>query len=382
MTSWVVLFSTVCQLSLGQVAIYGATVRRREEWLPEALGTLLAFTLWLTVGGWFVAGALFAITRGRAFGNLGPGLLAIGFLSLPLLVWEVYGSSLLMALDKVTVYNRAQWFGRSTTLCLVLLTWWARGGVAGVLMATVVGQGVLVAFLLRHLVRRSGGRLAANRRTATELFRGGLKLHANFVGAALMASGTVLIINRYLGLTLTGEYQAAAALINVLFVVPQAVSMVLYGEVASSGPEAAWARQRHVILGTLGAMLVIGVASYLIAPYALPLVIGVKFPASVEIFRGLLFGLPGMTLASVMSAQWIGRGLFLQMSFLTVSLGALCVVGSLLLVPRWGVEGAVWAVVGANLAAAAIQLGMMARCERSYRRARVGGPVSPSVEAL
>ena len=56
-----------------------------------------------------------------------------------------------------------------------------------------------------------------------------------------------------------------------------------------------------------------------------------------------------MTFANLMASQWIGRGLFKSASGLTLLVGALNIVGNRLLIPTYGLEGAVWATLGSYL---------------------------------
>ncbi|HXH38466.1 MAG TPA: hypothetical protein VNN08_07550, partial [Thermoanaerobaculia bacterium] len=67
-TAWGLLFATFGALSLGQVAIHRATVRRGEAWLGETMGTLLVFDAVVTVACWVVAAVIYWVTAGRTFG--------------------------------------------------------------------------------------------------------------------------------------------------------------------------------------------------------------------------------------------------------------------------------------------------------------------------
>src|SRR5260221_744799 len=128
-TTWAMLFATMGSLSLGQGAVHRATVRRREPWLGDTMGTLLVFAGVVTLVAWAGAMVLYVATSGRTFGTTPPLALAVGFLMVPFLVWELYGGNLLTAIDRIGVYNRAQVAGRTPGIALMCLCWWLHLGV-------------------------------------------------------------------------------------------------------------------------------------------------------------------------------------------------------------------------------------------------------------
>ena len=80
--------------------------------------------------------------------------LLVGFLTLPFFIWEQYGSSLLMGLEQVRIYNRFQVVGRTIAVVVVfaLVGGLARvfGGSAGAALRTALAlaQGGEFGFVL------------------------------------------------------------------------------------------------------------------------------------------------------------------------------------------------------------------------------------------
>ena len=105
------------------------------------------------------------------------------------------------------------------------------------------------------------------------------------------------------------------------------------------------------------------------APLVMRLVGGREFLPAVPILRLLLLTTVGAAVSHVMASQWIGRGLFLQVSATSIVCGACAVVGSLLLVPRYGAIGAAWSTVGAYALGTVINLGLALVLELRWRRA-------------
>lgn len=366
-TTWVSLFSSFGYLSLGQVAIYRATQREVEQWLGPTLGSLLFLDLIITLVAWLVALYIYLLSGGVVFNHLSPVILVVGFIALPLMIWEQYGSALLMAIDHVTIYSRAQVIGRTVGLILILLAWFFNLSVPGVLFAILIAQTVVAFGGIRYLLTRTQNKIRLDRETIRQLLSGAIKLHPNYVGGFLVTSSSILIINYYLGPVETGYYQLAAQLVGVVAIIPQSASMVIYGKVAQLGPDAAWLYQRKFIAILMIGLVVIAGLSALLAPWIIPLMLGSKFSPVVEIFKILLLSMLSGALASAMSSQWIGRGLFSYMSAITVVLGMLSLLGNIVLVPQYGIYGAAWTAVGVYAFALLGQSLMVLKCELSFR---------------
>lgn len=369
-TTWVGLFSTVGHLSLGQVAIHRATELRQKVWLPSTLGSLLLLTTIITGFGWIIALGLYLFTGGTIFSQLAPEVLAVGFLALPFMIWEQYGSSLLMSVDRISIYNNAQLIGRTVGIMVLVCFLVLNLGMVGVLVAILTAQVIVAVAGVRYLFGCAQEPVRPDFQTIKGLLTGGLKLHLNAIGTFLILSVNVLIVSYYRGLAETGYYQLAAQLIGVLFIIPTAASMVLYGKVAQLGPDAAWAYQRQVLVFMSLGMVGIVVGAEIVGPPVILLVVGPSFASAVGVFQLLLLALVGMTFSAVMGPQWIGRGLFWQVALMTLALGVLNLIVSLLFVPNFGMYGAVWGILTIYTVSVFVNGGMAVYCEARLRRIR------------
>jgi O-antigen/teichoic acid export membrane protein len=345
--TWTLLFSTLGYLSLGQVANHRAMGKSTDEWLRPVLGVLIAMAAAVSVTGWAIAAALYALSDGRAFGEMPVYALLLGFATLPFLVWEQYGSWLLVAVGKISFYNRRQVVGRSLGVALiVVLVGFLGAGVAGALVALLIAEAVVAAAGWTYLRRLAPGRLGLDRALLRGMVADGFKLHFNAVGSFLFAEAAVLIVQSLRGPSETGPFQVAVQLLTVVFLIPQATAMVLFGEVTRLGPNRAWAANRRVLLVLSGFMALVSLAGFLLAPTLVPIVFGQDFKSAVPVFQILVLGVVGQTFSSVMGPQWLGRGLFWQSSLLTVALGVCNVVACTLLVHDYGMKGAAYSLLG------------------------------------
>jgi O-antigen/teichoic acid export membrane protein len=303
---------------------------------------LLALCVALTLGGWGLAASLYVLTRGTLFQNLSPSLLALALAPLPFAIWSDAGRYLLNALNGLAAVNVTQLIGAGSSFAgALLLVYLAGGGVAGALVAVSFGSLAVGALTLREVLRRrAGGRLRVQRTEALALLRGGLRLHLNAVGTYLFTQASVLVLNYYRSPAETGLYQMATQLFSISLVFSSAIGTVAFGVVARAGPDGAWPEHRRLLAQALGAVGVLALVAYALAPFGVRLVAGERFLPAVPLFRLLLPALVGATFSSVMASQWIGRGLFVQAAALTLAVGIASVTCDLLLVPRYGMHGA------------------------------------------
>jgi O-antigen/teichoic acid export membrane protein len=345
--TWAALFATLGYLSLGQVAIHRATGKPVEEWLRPTLSVLVAMTAVVTLTGWVVAAGIYVFSDGHAFGRMPGYALVLGFATLPFLIWEQYGSWVLVAVGKLSFYNRREVVGRTLGVVLIVVfVGLAGAGVAGALVALLIAQAVIAGAGVGYLSRLAGGRLHPDWSMLRGMVLDGLKLHFNAVGTFLFAEAAVLTVQAIRGPAETGPFQVAVQLMTVAILIPQAASMSLFGEVARLGANGAWPATRRVLVTLTAVMAGVGAVAYFLAPVVVPLLFGDDFRSAVPVFQILVLGIVGQTFSSVMASQWIGRGLFWQSSLLTVALGLLNVVACIVLVHAYGMKGAAYSLLG------------------------------------
>jgi O-antigen/teichoic acid export membrane protein len=102
-------------------------------------------------------------------------------------------------------------------------------------------------------------------------------------------------------------------------------------------------------------------AAALLAGRVVPAIFGATFAASVPLLRWLLLPALAGSVVTMLTPQWVGRGLFLTMSLFSIAAGVLVLGANLALVPRHGAMGAVWAGVAVYALALAGQAVLLRR---------------------
>ena len=366
--AWVGLAATLGSLSLGQVAIHHAAGRAPGEWAADVAGTCLAVALAVTLLTWALAAGGFAATRGGAFDHLNPVLLTLAFAGLPFLIVAETDRFILNAMGLLAAANRAQVVGALVGVAGVGVLVMGLGlGVAGALAAAFAGSATVAVVGLVALVRRAG-RLRLRASLAGTLLRGSAQLHLNAIGQYLVAQSSVLILNHYRPPAETGYYQLAIQLFGLTLIVSGAVNTVAFGLVAQHGVHAAWPAQRRLLKQAVAAVTVLAAIAYVAAPLGIRIAAGARFLPAVPLFRGILPALIGATFSGVMASQWIGRGLFWQAALITVTVGAASVLCDFILIPRYGMNGALVSTLVSYGAAAIINGLMAAWVQRRWHR--------------
>ncbi len=341
--SWAMFCAAFGGLSLGQVAHYRIQLRKNDEWLNDILGTLLFFAVLLTLITYLIVIGIYISTNGRVFNEIPLYVLGIAFVMIPFLIWEEYARNLLIAVGKLNIYSIAQFCGRTVWLLGVIgVIFYKRAGVAEVLIAQLAGQIINAAIGLAELGKTARYKVHIRYFEIIEMLKGAGKLHLNTVGGFLLAQNTILMLNYFSIKAEVGYYQVAYQMLVSPAVIPQAASMVLYSEMADSGPDRVWPLQKRMIVQIMATVVAIAVCAYMAAPMLVSLLVGKNFEPSVRIFRLLLPCVLGMAVEQLMSSQWIGRGIFTATTAITFGLAIINIISNTILIPRFGVMGAVW----------------------------------------
>lgn len=370
--AWVKLFATFSSLSLGHVAQYRIQMRKSENWLPAIFGTLLFISIILSIFAYIVAYWVFKVSNGQFFKGIPSSILIVGFLMLPFLVWEEYGSNLLSAADRLRTYNIGQFAGRTVGLgAIILFLIILNLGVSGALLGHVIGQIIVGLIGFIALWKMIGGNLQVNKVEVKNMLTGSAKLHFNTIGSFLLGQATILMLNHFSTKAEVGWYQIAYQMVLVMLIIPQSAALVLFNKMAGAGPDRLWPQQKRMMLQVLGIMTLFSILAYFLAPVVILFFAGHSFEPSIKVFRLLLPVLLGMSLAHLMTNQWIGRGIFVPTTILTFVTAMANIIFNYFMIPKYGMMGAVWAALISYLGIAVIvQLYFTWWCEKRYRKTK------------
>jgi antigen flippase len=287
----------------------------------------------------------------------GSAFLALAIV--PLYLLTLYLMNLLNGLQRTTAFQVL----RATVLFVAAALLVALALTGTLTVATAVGaqlaaHGITGAIALALVLRRTGGRLAFDRRVARRLLSFGARSHLNTVSGILNERLDQLLISLLMSPVALGLYVIAVTLTTLTTSVAGSFALVALPSVAGlpPGAERTAAARRCIALAAVGSAAVT-VPLLVLAPRLIDLFFGHSFAGAVDVCRVLLVAAvllgTSRSVAAVLTA--LGRPLDAGVPELA---GALLTIPALaILLPRMGLMGA----GVASLAAYALTLACVLR---------------------
>ncbi|GAW96958.1 MULTISPECIES: lipopolysaccharide biosynthesis protein [Colwellia] len=277
---------------------------------------------------------------------LGIASVFCGFvLSIRLGQWQIRGKAISYGFLQVT----NAFIGFSFTLLFVVfLHLGPEGRVYGIILTSVI-----LALVSYYTLRNDKLVLFEyNRQDIKDALSFGMPLIPHVVGGFLLLSVDRLVINKELGLEMTGIYMVAVSLgaaLNIIFTsLNKAFSPWLFGQLKENNQEI----KRDIVIKTylyFVFLMVMSLLAFFIAPPLLKLIVGVEFYQAADILPMIVIGqiFIGMYFMVTNYIFYVKKTKYL--SYVTISSGAINVALLLLLIPLYGISGAAIAFMIANL---------------------------------
>lgn len=328
-------------LGLGIANVY--FLAREEVAVERALGTSLAaaFGVGCLAAAAYIGFAL--LFRRSVLNGLPTDYVLVGALLIPTVLAVRYVSSVAQGLQRISLLNSVGVVAAGVTVALYLLflVLMGAGPLAALVIAVVASLVGLTPILV--ILALEYGRFRFDRGYLWRGMRFGAKGEAGNFIAFLGYRVDLLIVAGMLGFSAAGQYVVAFTAVELLWVVPNALAVVLFPRVAASelnatkrGSEATAQIARLTIL----LLVVFALAGAILAPFAIPHVFSAAFRSSVVPLELLIPGVVLSGVGKVLSADLAGRG-HVGLPGLANGIGLAVMVGlDFLLIPIVGLRGA------------------------------------------
>jgi O-antigen/teichoic acid export membrane protein len=299
---------------------------------------LLAISVWVAVA--FGGGIAIAVGLGYlALGSVDAKLIWLAVAQVPGRVFWILGSSLLVALHRVTAMNLLQ---TATYAALFLGAYALSGTGAGVMsfvsVTTVVWT--VVAILFWWQLRARGDDLRFDRRLFREILPYSFKSYVICLFTYLVSRTNIFMLEWIIDKPTVGHYSVAAQFGDAIGLMPTSVALLLLPRLLRGESRQRWVATSKAMLEVAAVMVV---ACVLCALLARPLIVktfGIQFAPSVDVLLWLLPGTFFVALVSISSQYLAAIGYPRTTVWIWAAAWVLLVVVSLLLIPRWGARGA------------------------------------------
>lgn len=296
----------------------------------------------------------------------GYDLLAVALLSVPVRILLGYLVNLLMLADRINWANVVIVIG-SVVQCAALLIVGAMGRMtvgAVVYIWTLANVPSLIIALV--LVRPRLDDCSAT--LARQAIRLGLRYHLGTCAMYLLLRIDIFLLNGTVSRSDVGLYSLAVTIAELAYLVTDSVAHVMLpsqvtGSLEESSPVTAHAVRLNIVASLL---CVLGTA--LVAPLLVPLVYGRDFGGTVAPLLLILPGIVALAVSRPVAVFLTRMNRPLAMSAVSGGAMSVNVALNLMLIPRFGVEGAAVASTIAYLGAAAVFVGWFLRCSGSSPR--------------
>jgi O-antigen/teichoic acid export membrane protein len=211
---------------------------------------------------------------------------------------------------------------------------------SGTLAVIVVANCVLAAIVVLEEMRRRGLELRGTMGRAREAIGFNFVGHLGTILQELSYRVDLYLVAAFLSSRAVGLYAAAALGVTMLWFVPTAAGSVLMargGRTAAPEANVRLRRALSVVMATIGALTVVGLAT---AWWLVPALLGERFEPAAAAFVLLLPGAFALSIWKVVVNDLIGRG-HPGVQVPSVVAGVVATIAlDLVLIPRWGIRGA------------------------------------------
>jgi O-antigen/teichoic acid export membrane protein len=332
------IVTMLAQLGLGSAGSYLIGSRRYQAW--EVLGTLTM--VWIVLS-FVLTPAYVTVAAAGALERLAPGvevaLMALGGLTIPLLIGRQYLGSVLLGEQRFVAHNSVQVLQGAAYLAGLLIFVSAMGlGARGGAIAGIVAAAACVIYLLAAVRGNWRGKPRWRSDILREAARYGVRGQAGDLLQYFNYRLDVIIVAMFWDTREVGLYTLAVSLAEFLWYIPNASALVVFPRTAGARDEAA--RFTPLVFRVTFLMTLAAAGLALAAGPVIPLVFGPGFRSSVAPFYVLLPGVVCLGAAKVLSADLSGRGLPGYNAIGSLISLVVTVALDLLLIPRHGAVGA------------------------------------------
>ena len=265
----------------------------------------------------------------------------ICFSTIPFLLFQKYSQYTFLGKDLIAVRNKLYVFPRIVKLFMVIVFIVILGyRVLGVLILDVITYGIGLLFTYYLLRRITSIRLSYDNKLVIESIKFGIIPFIALLIINLNFKADIYMVKYYLDSKQVGLYSLGVSVAEMLWLVPEAISLVLFAKVSNidKGRDKYFASKvcRFALnVSTAGTVIL-----FIIADWLIPLLYGKDFVPSVMPLKILLPGIVMMNLYLILHADLTARG----KAMVTLKVFLLALVINILMnikmIPAYGINGA------------------------------------------
>ncbi|MFN5516615.1 MAG: oligosaccharide flippase family protein [Cyanobacteriota bacterium] len=231
-------------------------------------------------------------------------LLFLGLILIPITLSYMLLQNLLLGIDKSSEYNKIERItGLLNILLISILILVKQVSPSRVYIVSLVTASFGIILALSGLKIKKLSKLKLSVLLFKDNFAYGFKSYlVCFLGFMVLRSD-ILLIQYILGYESVGYYSVAVGLIDKLYMIPTAISTILFPKLAShNNIEEKWRATKKVIYSTISVMLPLIIISYILSKSIITVLYGNDFTGAILAFNWLLPGVFFLSITSILSS--------------------------------------------------------------------------------
>ncbi len=325
-------------------------VARGDHDLVTATRGSITLSLWLSGGGLLVGVALVRLGSAALFPGIPADLLYLSLLLLPLLYLRLHLSAVFQGLQDFRAFGLVELTPPLVSIVLIVpLVFMWDGGVAGALLAAIVGNAAGLALAVLLLRRRIAApvpllALRLDRAYWRQIAGYGLKAQLNIIAVYLLLRVDVFLLNLWGpgGAASVGIYSIAVLLAERIWTFSTVTGQVILPRIASWEGDDDRRTQLSLLNARLtfwfGALILVALA--LLGEWFIVLLYGEAFRPAAQPLLWLLPGIALFNLARVLGPDVAGRGRVGINAAIATAAFAINLAANAALIPALGYNGA------------------------------------------
>lgn len=316
------------------------------------LGTVSAFAL---IGLW---GKI-------VFPGIPLAFLYFGLAAFPIALIEQYLRTILQGMEDFKGFNWGTLAAPLSALCYISIAVYVLdsgliGAVIGFVLGNITGLLIVCIFLRRHFRKKesAGDAVSAVKGYKRKSLSYGWKAHLSNILAFVNYRADIFLVNLIQGPAATGVYVIAVKIAEQLWMLSKAASTVLLPRMASmhENPKARLQLTKKAFAGVAGLTATAAGLSAMALYWLLEPVFGPDFIGAFSPFLWLLPGIIAGAGARVQANCIAAAGKPEWNMYVAFGVVSLNVIGNVILIPVWGIDGAAIATSIAYVANAAVKV--------------------------
>ena len=336
-----ILIATFANLGIGVATAYYVAQGRYP--LREVLGNNIIFAVGIGAVGVLCGLIVILFFRQNIFSGVAQGYLLLALALIPMHLLFAYLQNILLGAQRFKEYNLITVIYTGLFLAFLVVVLWAlKTEVMGAVVASVIAWFLTGMILFLWTRRVAGGisfKLNSSYLKSVSVY--GIQAHLYIILVFLNSRVAMFLINGFLNPAAVGFYAIAAGLVEKLWLVSQAASIVLFPRVSAEADETRRKEFTPLVTRTVFWITALGALGvFFLSRWVIVFMYSEAFLPSVRPLQILLPGIVALSVARILANDIAGRGRPMLNTYVEGISLTINVLLNVLWIPKYGVVGA------------------------------------------